>query len=199
MKARCPLPVARPGPAGTARCRRSTVQPQAGEHLDCRARLQWHRRTGAIPPPSTLQRPCRSDDRLLQAGGPGAPGLRDPVVVGRRIECRLTDPRRSVCSRRRLIDHAERHHVTSRTDSDTGRSDGPGHVLVPPAPVDHAGRDVVSSTHRLSRQHHNVILVLMVAAFTVVLNETVMSVALPVLQVDLGVALSVAQWLTTAY
>jgi len=89
--------------------------------------------------------------------------------------------------------------VTSRTDSDTGRSDGREQLAVRPAPDDHPAADPVSSGDRLSRQHRSVILVLMVAAFTVILNETVMSVALPVLQVDLDVALSVAQWLTTAY
>jgi len=52
---------------------------------------------------------------------------------------------------------------------------------------------------RLPRQHREVIGVLMVAAFTVILNETVMSVALPVLQKDLGIGPSVGQWLTTAF
>lgn len=89
--------------------------------------------------------------------------------------------------------------MSGRTDADVERGDGRRPVAIPPAQVDRPAVDVDPSAHRLSRQHRSVILVLMVAAFTVILNETVMSVALPVLQVDLGVALSVAQWLTTAY
>lgn len=52
---------------------------------------------------------------------------------------------------------------------------------------------------RLSREHVVVIGVLLVATFVVILNETVMSVAIPVLQTDLGVPPSVGQWLTTAF
>ncbi|GAA2051487.1 MDR family MFS transporter [Williamsia deligens] len=52
---------------------------------------------------------------------------------------------------------------------------------------------------RLSREHVVVIAVLLIATFVVILNETVMSVAVPVLQRDLGVPPSVGQWLTTAF
>ncbi|WP_298461548.1 MDR family MFS transporter [uncultured Cellulomonas sp.] len=86
--------------------------------------------------------------------------------------------------------------MTSRTDSDTGRSDVLRDVTELPDP---AGHPPPAAPDRLSPGHRRVIGVLMVAAFTVILNETVMSVALPVLQDDLGVALSVGQWLTTAY
>lgn len=51
----------------------------------------------------------------------------------------------------------------------------------------------------LARRDVVVIGVLLVATFVVILNETVMSVALPVLQTELGVAPSVGQWLTTAF
>jgi MFS transporter, DHA2 family, lincomycin resistance protein len=44
-----------------------------------------------------------------------------------------------------------------------------------------------------------VIMLLLVSAFTVILNETIMSVALPRLMVDLNVTASAAQWLTTAF
>ncbi len=88
--------------------------------------------------------------------------------------------------------------MTSPTDADLRRTDRPP-VAVPPAEAGHRTPDAAAPPHRLSRQHRALIGVLMVAAFTVILNETVMSVALPVLQDDLGVALSVAQWLTTAY
>lgn len=52
---------------------------------------------------------------------------------------------------------------------------------------------------RLERRHLQVIGVLLVATFVVILNETVMSIAIPVLQVELGVAPSIGQWLTTAF
>ena len=37
------------------------------------------------------------------------------------------------------------------------------------------------------------------AAFVVILNETIMSVALPQLMVDLDISAATAQWLTTAF
>ncbi|RLV56340.1 DHA2 family efflux MFS transporter permease subunit [Aeromicrobium phragmitis] len=52
---------------------------------------------------------------------------------------------------------------------------------------------------KLAREHVILIGVLLVASFVVILNETVMSVAIPVLQEDLGVEPSVGQWLTTAF
>lgn len=52
---------------------------------------------------------------------------------------------------------------------------------------------------RIERRHLLVIGVLLVASFVVILNETVMSIAIPVLQVELGVQPSVGQWLTTAF
>src|ERR1044071_4598751 len=55
----------------------------------------------------------------------------------------------------------------------------------PPAPM--PGRD------------RTVIAVLLVSTFVVILNETIMSVALPVLLVDLKVEASVGQWLTAGF
>ncbi|WP_293787406.1 MDR family MFS transporter [uncultured Aeromicrobium sp.] len=52
---------------------------------------------------------------------------------------------------------------------------------------------------KLERQHVILIGVLLVASFVVILNETVMSVAIPVLQEELGIEPSVGQWLTTAF
>lgn len=49
------------------------------------------------------------------------------------------------------------------------------------------------------KRNDTVIWVLLVAAFTVILNETVMSVAIPVLIDDLGITAVDAQWLTTAF
>jgi len=44
-----------------------------------------------------------------------------------------------------------------------------------------------------------VITLLIVSTFVVILNETLMSVALPRLQADLHISADVAQWLTTAF
>jgi MFS transporter, DHA2 family, lincomycin resistance protein len=52
---------------------------------------------------------------------------------------------------------------------------------------------------RLDPRARTVIAVLIVSAFVVVLNETIMSVALPVLMADLGVTASVGQWLTAGF
>lgn len=52
---------------------------------------------------------------------------------------------------------------------------------------------------RLSRQDLTIIATLIVATFVVILNETVMSVALPVLQRDLGADPTQGQWLTTIF
>ncbi|WP_072736941.1 DHA2 family efflux MFS transporter permease subunit [Rhodococcus triatomae] len=51
----------------------------------------------------------------------------------------------------------------------------------------------------MERRHLLVIGVLLVASFVVILNETVMTIAIPVLQTELGVQPSVGQWLTTAF
>ncbi len=51
----------------------------------------------------------------------------------------------------------------------------------------------------LPREHALVIGVLIVSSFVVILNETVMSVAIPVLQDEFGVPPSTGQWLTTAF
>ncbi|WP_317698526.1 MFS transporter [Aeromicrobium sp. REDSEA-S32_B7] len=56
-----------------------------------------------------------------------------------------------------------------------------------------------TDTPPLPREHLLVIGTLLVASFVVILNETVMSVAVPVLQDDLGVPPSTGQWLTTAF
>ena len=52
---------------------------------------------------------------------------------------------------------------------------------------------------RLDPRARTVITVLLVSAFVVILNETIMSVALPVLMTDLGVSASVGQWLTAGF
>ena len=48
-------------------------------------------------------------------------------------------------------------------------------------------------------QARRIIGTLLVAAFVVILNETIMGVALPRLMVDLGINARTGQWLTTAF
>ena len=72
----------------------------------------------------------------------------------------------------------------------------------PPAPERRHAR----STHEHSdvealhgARNNRVIWLLLAAAFVVILNETIMGVAIPHLVVDLGITISQAQWLTTAF
>jgi DHA2 family lincomycin resistance protein-like MFS transporter len=61
------------------------------------------------------------------------------------------------------------------------------HAVVPPAP------------ERLDPRDRTVIALLLVAGFVVILNETAMGVALPVLMTELGVTAATGQWLTTGF
>ncbi len=54
-------------------------------------------------------------------------------------------------------------------------------------------------TERMSTRDRNVIATLLVATFVVILNETIMSVALPTLMIDLRIDATTAQWLSTAF
>lgn len=51
----------------------------------------------------------------------------------------------------------------------------------------------------LTPEHRRAVGVLLVATFVVILNETIMGVALPHLMTDLSITASTAQWLTTAF
>jgi MFS transporter, DHA2 family, lincomycin resistance protein len=61
------------------------------------------------------------------------------------------------------------------------------------------GQEAVTSHSRLPARDRQVIAILLVAAFVVILNETIMSVALPRLMVDLDISARTVQWLTTAF
>lgn len=56
-----------------------------------------------------------------------------------------------------------------------------------------------SRADKLAPGHFRAIALLMASAFTVILNETTMSVALPPIMADLGVTATTGQWLTTAF
>jgi DHA2 family lincomycin resistance protein-like MFS transporter len=64
--------------------------------------------------------------------------------------------------------------------------------------TDASSADAVE-TARLDARNKLVIGLLLVSAFVVILNETIMSVAVPVLMADLRIPASSAQWLTTAF
>lgn len=69
-----------------------------------------------------------------------------------------------------------------------------------PGPPGDAPSDAVETrTDKLAPGHFRVIALLMASAFTVILNETTMGVALPLIMDDLGITATVGQWLTTAF
>jgi MFS transporter, DHA2 family, lincomycin resistance protein len=59
--------------------------------------------------------------------------------------------------------------------------------------------EAAAANSRLPARDRQVIGILLVAAFVVILNETIMSVALPRLMVDLDISARTVQWLTTAF
>jgi len=60
-------------------------------------------------------------------------------------------------------------------------------------------REAGAAPAAMSARDRTVIGVLLVATFVVILNETIMAVALPVLMTDLGVSPNVGQWLTAGF
>jgi len=68
-----------------------------------------------------------------------------------------------------------------------------------PRPTDFAPTATSAEHGDLARRNRLVISLLLVSAFVVILNETIMGVAIPHLMADLGVTASAAQWLTTAF
>ncbi|HVY66121.1 MAG TPA: MDR family MFS transporter [Gammaproteobacteria bacterium] len=67
-------------------------------------------------------------------------------------------------------------------------------------PVDATARTAVSPADvALTKRHATVIHLLLVSAFVVILNETIMGVAIPRLMTSLAVDAGAAQWLTTAF
>ncbi|MDB5163089.1 MAG: major facilitator transporter [Candidatus Saccharibacteria bacterium] len=54
-------------------------------------------------------------------------------------------------------------------------------------------------TESTAKQNKLIINLLIISAFVVILNETVMGVAIPHLMADLGITALAAQWLTTAF
>ncbi|MGI5188727.1 DHA2 family efflux MFS transporter permease subunit [Promicromonospora sp. CA-289599] len=74
------------------------------------------------------------------------------------------------------------------------------HLTEPPATPPAAGDEIAPTrTDKLAPGHFRAIALLMASAFTVILNETTMSVALPPIMADLGITATTGQWLTTAF
>lgn len=74
------------------------------------------------------------------------------------------------------------------------------HLNEPAATPPAAGDEVAPTrTDKLAPGHFRAIALLMASAFTVILNETTMSVALPPIMTDLGITATTGQWLTTAF
>ncbi|WP_129787340.1 MDR family MFS transporter [Promicromonospora panici] len=86
---------------------------------------------------------------------------------------------------------------TETIDTSDHLSDPPGNQ---PSSGDTAiEAPVESRSDKLAPGHFRAIALLMASAFTVILNETTMSVALPPIMADLGVTATTGQWLTTAF
>lgn len=64
------------------------------------------------------------------------------------------------------------------------------------APIDELPHDHAA---RLGARNRLVIFLLLISVFVMILNETIMGVALPTLTTDLGITPSAAQWLTAAF
>jgi len=62
-----------------------------------------------------------------------------------------------------------------------------------------AASSTASEDARIGARNKLAITILLVSTFVVILNETIMSVAVPQLMDDLGIEASAAQWLTTAF
>ena len=60
-------------------------------------------------------------------------------------------------------------------------------------------QQLAASQTRLPTRDRQIIGILLVATFVVILNETIMSVALPRLMIDLDINARTVQWLTTAF
>lgn len=56
-----------------------------------------------------------------------------------------------------------------------------------------------TAQYRLSSRDQSIIFTLLIATFVVILNETIMNVALPKLMVELSVSANTVQWLSTAF
>jgi len=73
-----------------------------------------------------------------------------------------------------------------------------GDAVTDAAPVGH-GPGRPAGQEQMAPRDRRAVSLLLVSTFTVILNETIMGVALPRLMSDLDITASTAQWLTTAF
>ncbi len=89
--------------------------------------------------------------------------------------------------------------MTTPPTADTRRDATSRDETLPAAARAASDRAVAPEDERLPHGAPLVIGLLVVAAFVVILNETIMSVALPSLMADLDITTATAQWLTTGF
>ncbi|MDQ4047697.1 MAG: MFS transporter, partial [Actinomycetota bacterium] len=87
--------------------------------------------------------------------------------------------------------------VTLNSHGEPGQE--PAAAQPAPAAVQPAREPAQASNDKMSRESVTVIVTLLVATFVVILNETIMNVALQRLMVDLGVDAPTVQWLSTGF
>src|SRR5690606_2822190 len=94
---------------------------------------------------------------------------------------------------------------TARASGVAGRCDAPGILCSARTPcaytpsVTRSSAPAAPSSAALSPRDRSVIVLLLISAFVVILNETILSVALPPIMDDLDLAETTAQWLTTGF
>ncbi|PPF79769.1 MFS transporter [Subtercola sp. Z020] len=89
--------------------------------------------------------------------------------------------------------------MSDKTLPQTKPSAGTDAYAAAPTATSGAPFDASAEEARLAARNKLVIGILLVSAFIVILNETIMSVALPRLMEDLSIPAESAQWLTTAF
>src|SRR5690606_26663582 len=95
--------------------------------------------------------------------------------------------------------------ATARASGVAARSDAPGTLCYARTPyaytpsVTRSSAPAAPSSAALSPRDRSVIVLLLISAFVVILNETILSVALPPIMDDLDLAETTAQWLTTGF
>lgn len=119
-----------------------------------------------------------------RSGPSGRWGCERRLLTAKNVD--PSGPHRTDCAHRRADLHRQRHTLPSHTRG-TPVTDETLTTNHPPADVGTGVRD------RLA------VRLLLISTFVVILNETIMGVALPRLMSDLDIPASTAQWVTTAF
>jgi DHA2 family lincomycin resistance protein-like MFS transporter len=89
--------------------------------------------------------------------------------------------------------------MSTDVSSNAADSTAPGATPAGPAPAAPATQAAPAAPAKMPRESVTIIATLLVATFVVILNETIMNVALQRLMVDLGVTAPTVQWLSTGF